>query len=277
MDTDIDLATVQKLADLTSGFIINYGFQMLGAIIILILGWFVAKWVAGLVLKLCQKASLDVTLGKFFADTSKILVLVFVVIIALGKFGITIAPFIAALGAVAFGGTLALQGPLSNYGAGLTIILTRPFVLGDTIKIQGVIGIVEEVKLAYTQLITEDGETITIPNKLIVGEILHNSNANLIIEASINIAYGSDTKKAISLIKEELTKCELVATEPAAQVGIQRFADSSIELGYRYWVPTRQYYPAMYEVNERVLSRFNAENIVIPYPQQDLHIIRETA
>jgi len=202
---DIDLETIQKLADLASEFVVSYGFQMLGAIIVLILGWFVAKWVAGLVLKLCQRTNLDVTLSKFFADIAKILVLVFVVIIALGKFGITIAPFIAALGAVAFGGTLALQGPLSNYGAGLTIILTRPFVLGDTIKIQGVIGIVEEVKLAYTQLITEDGEIITIPNKLIVGEILHNSNANLVIEASINIAYGSDTKKAIA---KELEACE---------------------------------------------------------------------
>jgi small conductance mechanosensitive channel len=276
MDADIDLETVQKFADLASEFVVSYGFQMLGAVIVLILGWFVAKWVAGLVLKLCQRANLDVTLGKFFADMAKILVLVFVVIIALGKFGITIAPFIAALGAVAFGGTLAMQGPLSNYGAGLTIILTRPFVLGDTIKIQGVIGIVEEVKLAYTQLITEDGEIITIPNKLIVGEILHNSNANLVIEASINIAYDSDTKKAISIIKEVMAGNEKVVDEPEAQAGIQNFADSAIELGYRYWVPTKQYYSVMYEVNELILSRFNEEGIAIPFPQRELHIIKQT-
>lgn len=276
MDGDIDIETIQKFADLASEFVVNYGFQMLGAIIVLILGWLVAKWIAGLVLKLCQRANLDVTLAKFFADIAKILVLVFVVIIALGKFGITIAPFIAALGAVAFGGTLALQGPLSNYGAGLTIILTRPFVLGDTIKIQGVIGIVEEVKLAYTQLITEDGEIITIPNKLIVGEILHNSNANLVIEASINIAYGSDTKKAIAVIKDVLADNKQVVDAPAAQVGIQNFADSAIELGYRYWVPTKQYYPVMYEVNELILSRFNEEGVSIPFPQRELHIIKQT-
>jgi small conductance mechanosensitive channel len=276
MDTDIDIETVQKIADLASNFVVNYGFQMLGAILILILGWFVAKWVSGLVSKLCQRAKLDITLGKFFADVSKILVLIFVVIIALGKFGITIAPFIAALGAVAFGGTLAMQGPLSNYGAGLTIILTRPFILGDTIKIQGVVGIVKEVKLAYTQLITEDGEIITIPNKLIVGEILHNSNANLVIEANINVAYGSNTKKAIEIIKEVLADNKQVVEEPAFQVGIQSFADSAIELGYRYWVPTEQYYPVMYEVNELILSRFNVENIAIPFPQRELHIIKQT-
>ncbi len=275
MDTDIDLETIQKFADLASSLVVNYGFQMIGAVIILIVGWFVAKWVSGLVLKLCRRAELDVTLSKFFADVCKILVLVFVVIIALGKFGITIAPFIAALGAVAFGGTLALQGPLSNYGAGLTIILTRPFVLGDTIKIQGVVGIVEEVKLAYTELSTEDGEIITIPNKLIVGEILHNSNANLVIEANINIAYGSDTKKAIEIIVKVLASNELVVEEPEAQVGIQRFADSSIELGYRYWVPTREYYSVMFKVNELILERFNEANIEIPFPQQEIHLIKQ--
>lgn len=276
MDADISIETVQKIADLASGFAVNYGFQMLGAIIVLVLGWFVAKWVAGLVLKLCQRADLDITLSRFFADVSKALVLVFVVIIAMGKFGITIAPFIAALGAVAFGGTLALQGPLSNYGAGLTIILTRPFVVGDTIKIQGVIGIVEQVKLAYTQLSTEDGEMITIPNKLVVGEILHNSYANLVVESSISVAYDADTKKAIAIIREVLASNGQVVDEPAAQVGIQQFAESAIELGYRYWVPTRQYYEILYEVNDLIFARFKEANIVIPYPQRDVHIINQT-
>ena len=107
MDTEIDIETIERFTDLASGFVINYGFQMLGAVIVLILGWLVAKWVSGLTLKLCQRANLDITLSKFFTDITKGLVLVFVVIIALGKFGITIAPFIAALGAIAFGGTLA--------------------------------------------------------------------------------------------------------------------------------------------------------------------------
>jgi small conductance mechanosensitive channel len=276
MDADVNIETVQKFADIASEFIVIYGFQMLGAIIILILGWFVAKWIAGLVLKVCQRADLDITLSKFFADITKILVLVFVVIIALGKFGITIAPFIAALGAVAFGGTLALQGPLSNYGSGLTIILTRPFVVGDTVKIQGVVGIVEEVKLAYTQLSTEDGEMVTIPNKLIVGEILHNSGANLVVEGSIGVAYDSNINKAIELVSEVLAANQQVVDEPVPQVGIQCFADSAIELGYRYWVPTSAYYQTMYEVNGLILARLKGANIVIPYPQRDVRIINQS-
>lgn len=277
MDTEIDIETIERFADITSGFVINYGFQMLGAVIVLILGWLVAKWVSGLTLKLCQRANLDITLSKFFADITKGLVLVFVVIIALGKFGITIAPFIAALGAIVFGGTLALQGPLSNYGAGLTIILTRPFVVGDTIKIQAVIGIVEEVKLAYTLLSTEDGEMITIPNKLIVGEILHNSYASLVVESSIGVAYDTDVNKAIALISEVLSSNPHVVDKPAAQVGIQQFADSAIELGFRYWVPTRKYYEIMYEVNNNILGSFRDANIVIPHPQRDVHITGQSS
>lgn len=147
----------------------------------MLIGWQVSRWVARVVLKVCDRAGLDITLAKFFAGIAKSLIIIFVAIVAivaivaLGKFGITITPLIAALGAVAFGSTLALQGPLSNYGSGLTIILTRPFIVGDTIRIQNVIGIVEEIKLAYTWLNTEDGERITIPNNRIIGEILHNT------------------------------------------------------------------------------------------------------
>jgi small conductance mechanosensitive channel len=145
-----DIQQIQNIVDIFSEFAVNYGFQVFGAIVILFIGWQVSRWVARAVLKICERAGLDITLAKFFAGIAKTLIIVFVAIVALGKFGITITPLVAALGAVAFGSTLALQGPLSNYGSGLTIILTRPFIVGDTIRIQNVIGIVEEIKLAYT-------------------------------------------------------------------------------------------------------------------------------
>ena len=183
-----DIQQIQNIVNILNEFAVNYGFQVFGAIVILFIGWQVSRWVARAVLKICERAGLDITLAKFFAGIAKTLIIVFVAIVALGKFGITITPLVAALGAVAFGSTLALQGPLSNYGSGLTIILTRPFIVGDTIRIQNVIGIVEEIKLAYTWLITEDGERITIPNNRIIGEILHNTYENLIVEASISIS-----------------------------------------------------------------------------------------
>lgn len=184
---DSELQTLRHLADVTAELAVNYGFQVLGAIIILVAGWYFSRWVGRTVGAFCERSRLDVTLARFFASLARTIVLLFVVIIALGKFGITIAPFIAALGAVAFGGTLALQAPLSNYGAGLSIILTRPFVVGDTIRVAGVIGIVEEIRFGHTQLSSEDGEVITIPNKEIVGQAIHNSFGNLVVEVAVNV------------------------------------------------------------------------------------------
>lgn len=278
-DKDIveqELRSVQKFADIAIEFIVNYGFQLLGAVIILIIGWYIAKWTGNLVLKFCDRISLDVTLAKFFANLAKTLVLVFVVIIALGKFGITIAPFIAALGAIAFGGTLALQGPLSNYGAGLTIIITRPFVVGDTIKIQGVTGLVEEIKLAYTQLTNEDDELITIPNKQIVGEIIHNSFANMIVEGQVTISYKDDPEEAVAIILDILNSSDQVPDLPAPLAGIDNFGDSGIVIGIRYWLPTKDYYKNLYSINMEIYNKLQQAGITIPYPVQDINIVAKT-
>ena len=268
-----DIQQIQNIVDIFSEFAVNYGFQVFGAIIILLIGWQVSRWVASAVQKICERAGLDITLAKFFAGIAKTLIIVFVAIVALGKFGITITPLVAALGAVAFGSTLALQGPISNYGSGLTIILTRPFIVGDTIRIQNVIGIVEEIKLAYTWLSTEDGERITIPNNRIIGEILHNTYENLIVEASISISYESNTEEAVALILKVLGEFSDVSKDPTPQVGIERFADSAIVIGVRYWVPTKQYNQIKYRVNQKIYSALKNANIIIPFPRQDIHIV----
>ena len=267
-----EIQYVGRIIEVASEFIVNYGFQFIGAIIILLIGWQVARWVSRLTLKLCERARLDVTLAKFFSNVAKTLVIIFVVIIALGKFGITIAPFIAALGAVAFGGTLALQGPLSNYGAGLTIVITRPFVVGDTIRLVGVTGIVEDIKLAYTQLSNEDGELITIPNKQIVGEIISNTYACLLVESTIRIGYENDPKVAVRCISELLEKEEAVAREPAPLVGIEKFGESAYEIGLRYWLPTKRYYELMYSINGKIQEVLQENGITLARPNVDVHM-----
>lgn len=272
MESEVE--TLQNIINTASGFLVNYGFQLFGAFIILIVGWLMSRWTGKAVFKLCQKTRLDITLSKFFASLSRMVVFAFVIIIALGKFGISIAPFIAALGAVAFGGTLALQGPLSNYGSGLTIILTRPFVVGDTIKVLGVTGVVQEIKLAYTYLKTEDGELITIPNKHIVGEVIHNSFEYLVVEARIGISYGSNPDTAVDIIRDVLTNNGSVAEKPPPQAGIIKFSDSALEISYRYWVPAEKYYQIQFMVNSEIFKRFRRENIIIPYPQRDVRIIQ---
>ncbi|OEU72885.1 MAG: mechanosensitive ion channel protein MscS [Desulfuromonadales bacterium C00003093] len=268
-----ELETLQKITEVVTEFVINYSFQIVGALIILIIGLKLSGWLSRLVLRLCEKRRVDITLAKFFASSVKLLVIVFVVIIAIGKFGISIAPFIAALGALAFGASFAIQGPLSNYGSGLTLIMTRPFVVGNTITVQGVSGVVEEIRLAVTVLSTEDNEEITIPNKHIVGEVLHNSFANKVVETSVGISYDDDPEKAIGILQEVLEGFAEITKEPAPQVGIEEFADSSINIGLRYWVPTKKYYQTLYRVNLEIHKALAAAQITIPYPQQDVHLI----
>ncbi len=265
-----ELKTLEKAADMASEIAVNYGFQFFAALVILIIGWQISRWIASLVLKLCARFNLDITLAKFFAGLAKTTVLAFVFIIALGKFGISIAPFIAALGAVVFGSTLALQGPISNYGSGLTIILTRPFVVGDTIRISGVVGIVEEIKLAYTLLSNEDGEQITIPNNQIIGEIIYNSSANLIVEQTLTIDFNENPDAAIKIILEQLTKNTGVVSEPQAQVGIEQFSSYGIEIGFRYWVPTNKYFEIKYDVNKSIHMSLQDANISLAYPRQTI-------
>lgn len=267
-----EIESLQKAADIASEIAVNYGFQFLAALIILIIGWQIAKSVSSLVLKLCKRVNLDITLSKFFAGMTKIIILAFVIIIALGKFGVTIAPFIAALGAIVFGSTLALQGPISNYGAGLTIILTRPFVVGDTIRIDTVVGIVEEIKLAYTILINEDSERITVPNNQVIGKIIYNSAANLVVEDSLVISYEDDAEKIISIILEQIKKHPDVGAEPQTQVGIEGFAEYGVKIGMRYWIPTKTYFQIKYEINNAVYSALREANVSIAYPRQTIHV-----
>ncbi len=268
-----ELSTLQSLYQVVIEFLVTYSFQIIGAIIILLVGMKVAGWVSGFITRLCEQHGLDTTLAKFLGNVSKIVVLTFVVIITIGKFGISIAPLIAAVSALAFGASFAIQGPLSNYGAGLSIILSRPFVVGNTITINGVSGVVEEIRLAATLLSTEDGETIIIPNKHIVGEILKNSFANKIIEASVGISYSDDPSRAIAEITRILAATPQVCQEPAPLVGIEEFADSAITIAYRCWVPTKEYFQTCYAINAAIHQAFQDNQISIPFPQRDVHLV----
>ncbi len=268
-----EIQQVTAIYEQISSFLVNYSFQLIGAILIILLGVFVARRVSNMVLRLCQKKALDVTLSGFIANTVRLVIIAMTAIIALGKIGISITPFVAAVGALSLGAGLAVQGLLSNYGAGLNIILARPFVVGDTISVQGVSGVVEEVHLAYTLLSDEDEVRITIPNKHIVGEIIHNSQKDTITELKIGIAYGSDPKLAIRVIEETLKGIEGISEARLPQVGIEAFGDSSIDLGIRFWVKTRVRYEARFTANMAIHDVLQAHGIVIPFPQREVRML----
>ena len=267
------ISAIQKVINTIIDFFVNYSFQVVGAILVLIVGLIVARSLASFLMKLFERKNFDITLSKFTVAAVKGIIIGFAIIVALGKFGITIAPLIAALAAMAFGASFAIQGPLSNYGAGLAIILTRPFVVGNTIKVREVSGIVEEIKLGATILTDEDGVKITIPNKHIVGEILHNSEEHKIVEGLIGISYNGNPEEAIRIIKNTLDEFQEISKDPTPRVGIQEFGDSSINIGLRYWIPTRKYFETLYGVNLAVYKQLKQANIEIPFPQRDIHIV----
>jgi len=268
-----ELQQAQEVYDLIVNYLVTYSFQILAAIIIMILGSIVAKKVSTVMENFMVKKGLDVTLSHFTASFLKIIVITFAAIIALGKLGISVTPFVAAIGALSLGAGLALQGLLSNYGAGVSIIVARPFVVGDTISVQGVTGVVKEVKLAYTILSNEDEVRITIPNKHIVGEIIHNSSVNSIVESVVGISYSSNPELAVAVVKTAIESIAEVSKDRAPQVGIDEFADSSINIGMRYWVPTTAMFQTRYKANMAVVKALAENNIEIPFPQRDVHII----
>lgn len=269
-----ELNLISHAYQVTVEFFTNYTFQLIGALIIFIIGFIIAGKIAKVVLKLCQKHNLDITLSQFLANTTKMIIVVLITIVALGKLGISVTPFIATIGALSLGAGLALQGLLANYAAGFNIILIRPFVVGDTITVQGVTGIVKEVLLAYTIIADEDNVEITIPNKHIVGEVLHNSKHDSLLELTVGIAYKEDPLSTIEILQAAIDKLDIVSDAKKPQIGIDEFADSSINIGLRIWTPTESLYDSKYKANKAIYQALKDADIEIPFPQRDVHLIQ---
>ena len=270
-----ELEQLTRIYNMVVDYMVNYSFQILGAIIVLIIGFIIARKVSNAIFKLCQKKNIDVTLSQFFAGVVRIFIIAATLMVVLPKLGIQITPFIAALGAVGLGAGLAVQGLLSNYSAGLAIILTRPFVVGDTIKVQGVAGLVKEVKLSSTVLSNEDNELITIPNKHIVGEIIHNSQSDSILELVVGVAYDSDLEQAVSVIRDALKGIEGLSEERDPQVGIDEFGDSSVNIAIRVWARTEKLFDTRYRCNMAVFQALEANQIGIPFPQREVRMLNQ--
>jgi len=230
-------------------------------------GLWLAKKLSNIVANIMTRHNVDITLTSFVSSVVKVLFIIMVLIIALGKIGISVTPFVAAIGAASLGAGLALQGMLSNYGAGLAIIATRPFVVGDTITVKDINGQVKAIELGHTMLINEDKVEIIIPNKHIVGEILHNSFKLSLVNGEIDIAYSACSDTAIQLIENVLNAHEAVSKTTNLQVGIEAFAASGVTISYRYWVPTTKIIETKLAINSSVYKAINNANIEIPFPQ----------
>ena len=270
MDTNLEEAG--KFYTIIVEFFVNYSLQIVGALIILMIGVVVSKYVQKFLLKILLSKKVDETISRFATSFIRFLIIAMMSILALGKLGISIAPFIAALGALSLTAGLALQGSVSNFAAGIILILTKPFKLGDTLTVHEIYGEVQEIKLAYTLLVNEDGEQITIPNKYMIGDVLVNSFDYRIVEGSVGVDYASDMDKTIQTITSAVMSNAKVNADNNAIVGIEKFNESSVDIAYRYWVPTREFYKVQYEVNLEVLTALQNAQISIPYPHREITI-----
>jgi small conductance mechanosensitive channel len=258
--------------DLTVDLLIRYGFQLLGAFVILAVGVLLARWIGGLTQRALERRAMEPPVRLLLVRVVKVVVLMFTVVVALDKFGFQIAPLVAGIGVAGLGIGIALQGVLSNVVAGLSIILTKPFRVGEYISLLGVHGQVSAIELFSTTLAHPDQSRVVIPNRRVVGEILHNHGTVRQLDLSVGVAYGTDVPRALAAAREAVAANARALKEPVAVVGVTALADSAITIGIRPWVPVADYVAAQAEIYQAVIERFRAHGIEIPFPQREVRL-----
>ena len=257
--------------------ITQYGLKILGAIVILIIGRFIAGIIRGGVERVLRKNELDAAIVSFGGNLTYMIVWVGVILAALGQFGVETASFIAVLGAAGFAIGFALQGSLANFASGVLLLIFRPFKEGDFIDVAGVAGVVKEMHLFNTILFTPDNIKVYVPNGQIYGNTIKNVTANDTrrIDLVIGIGYGSPMDKAKEIMEEIIAADERVLKDPAVTIAVAELADSSVNFVVRPWVNTSDYWAVRFDVTKRIKERFDEEGIEIPFPQRTVHIEKE--
>jgi len=272
----MDLA---QMTETLTAFVTTYGLKIVGAILILIIGRIVAGALRRGVRKLMTRGKGDPTLTNFFASLVYYLIIIFTVVATLGKFGVETASLVAVLGAAGFAIGFAMQGSLSNFAAGVMLLVFRPYKVGDYVDVAGVSGTVKEVALFNTTMNTPDNIRIIVPNGKIFGDVIKNFSAEDLrrVDMTFGIGYGSSIPRAIEIIKGLLEADERVLAEPALQIVVAELADSSVNIVVRPWAKKENYWDLKFDMTRRVKEAFDAEGIEIPFPQRVVHNIAASA
>jgi small conductance mechanosensitive channel len=252
----------------------EFGLKHLSALVIFIVGRWVARRLAGLVEKGMTRAGTDVTLIGFLRNIIYITLLTFVVLAAIAQLGVQTTSFIAVLGAAGFAIGLALQGSLANFAAGVLIIIFRPFKAGDFVEAGGIAGVVENIQIFTTTLRTGDNKSIIVPNGQITSGTIVNYSAKDTrrVDMVFGVGYGDDLDKVRRVIEDVLKSDDRILEDPAATIGVLELADSSVNFAVRPWVKTADYWPVYFDIHENIKKRFDQEGITIPFPQQDVYL-----
>ena len=259
--------------DLILDLAIRYGFQVLGAVVILVVGFVVAWWMGRLVERPLTRWALEPPMRRLMVRVVRIVVLLFTLVIALDKFGFQIAPLVAGIGVAGIGVGIALQGVLSNVVAGLTIIFTKPFRVGEHIEVAGEKGDVHTIELFSTTLVHPDRSRIIIPNRKIVGEILHNFGTTRQIRLSVMVPHGSDLAAVLALVREVVASNPRVLADPAAVIGVAQLELAGVRVGVNPWVRVVDVVAAEAEIYKTLSDRLAQSGVAVPTPKQELRVL----
>ncbi|MCH9012044.1 MAG: mechanosensitive ion channel [Proteobacteria bacterium] len=256
---------------------VQYGLDVVGALIILIGGWVAAGWVRRKLLRVLERTPrVDQTLRPVIASVVRYVILVFVLIAVLAQFGVQTTSIIALLAAGGLAIGLALQGTLQNIAAGIMLLFLRPFRVGDYIDAEGLAGTIDEIGLFTTQMRTYDGIYVEVPNAKIWNRAISNYSR---VEArrldlAVGIAYDDDIDKALAALLDLLVKDERVNADPEPQVMVKELGDSAVNLNLRCWIAPGDYWSLRFDLTKAIKQRLDAEGITIPFPQRDVHLYK---
>ena len=268
-------ATSPELTEKVIFYFVDHGMQILTAILLMGIGVVVARWVGNLIHRWLKAKAFDEPVSNLIAKVVKLLIIGLIGIMALGQMGVQITPLIAGIGVAGVGLSLAMQGVLGNLVAGLTIIFSKPFTIGEYIELLGAYGQVTDIDLFSTTLLHTDNSRVIVPNRKIVGEILHNYGTIRQLDLAAGVAYSVDLTMALSLVNDILQQNPRVLKEPAPVVGISALNESSIALAIKPWVKVEDFVPAQAAIYQAVIERFRDKNIQIPSPRRDVLLLNQ--
>ncbi|WP_157046109.1 mechanosensitive ion channel family protein [Geotalea uraniireducens] len=266
-------ATSPELTDKVIFYFVDHGMQILTAIVLMGIGVVIARWAGNLIHRWLKAKAYDEPVSNLIVKAVKLLVIGFIGVMALGQMGVQITPLIAGIGVAGVGASLAMQGLLGNLVAGLTIIFSKPFTIGEYIEIVGAYGQVTDIALFSTTMLHTDNSRVIVPNRKFVGEILHNYGNIRQLDLTAGVAYSVDLTMAFSIVNDILQQNPSVLKEPAPLVGIAALNESSIALAIKPWVKVEDFVPAQAAIYQAIIEIFRDKKIEIPAPRRDIHLL----
>ena len=258
-------------------YVVNHGPALFGALGIVVVSFLAGRWLGRLVMGWLEKKDMEPPVRMLIVRLIKLLVITFGLVMAMGTLGFNVMALVAGISVIGVGVSLATQGVLANLVAGLTIIFTKPFRVGQYIELLGVQGQVETIELFSTTLVHPDRSLVVVPNRKIVGEVLHNYGTLRQLSLSVNVSYATDLNAAMALVRDILAHNPRVLNDPTPGIGIKLLADSSIVLAVNPWTTVKDFGPAGGELNKAIVERFRDAGIEIPFPQREIRVLNAGA